>query len=790
MKKLIRTLFLGLSLLLVTQSINARGWYVSNTGDDDAEGTELAPLQTITKINSLFAASSGTRVLPGDSIYFKSGDVWDGTTLVIGKSGTSSDRITITKYGEGDKPIINGFTTISGWTSQGDTIYYKDVSVESNPTFISINGVPYAMGRYPNTNQFLTYESFNTNKSITDTSLPNSPSWVGAGLTIKVDDYRTESKIAILSQVDGLITYSVAGEGNTGLKNGFGYFFQNDIRTLDTFGEWYYNGTRLYVHFDSEDPTDYTVQISIIDNLIYNSNKSYITLDNLNLVGASRSAVRIASFLDEPIVQNLDISYSGYCGIEGRIAFRTGLIDNNNINYSMHCGIYLDSAPDVIVTNNTVRNTTPFLGADITGSSTASSAGIRTNYSDRSLVQYNRVDSSGYNGIYFSSLNALIKNNYITNSVLILNDGAGIYTSGRTHAGRQIVDNIVIGAVGSPLGTPYDGTVAPNYIYRRWARGIYLDSDPIAIITSGNTTSGGDFGIFVGSGDDQQLLNNTSFDNGFGALQIQNYSTMGPPTNMIMKNNIWAAKAVTERSFRAYMPESYVEPAFAIADSNYFIRPISEGSTIQLGIGDVYYTLGGWKTAFGLETNSKIWAGSSLASDTMVKMYINPTKLNDTITVADMLDIDANLVNGEVVIEPYGSIILIHDPDTTTLPPHKPIAYTDSIDLVWRGKLLVYATIGGADSVGTVSERGVVWSTTGVPTTSDNKLIVGSGLGSFTATIRTLDASTTYYVRAYAINELDDPAYGSTFVVNVPVKSYLQRNGVFLEKNGSFLKIE
>ncbi len=63
---------------------------------------------------------------------------------------------------------------------------------------------------------------------------------------------------------------------------------------------------------------------------------------------------------------------------------------------------------------------------------------------------------------------------------------------------------------------------------------------------------------------------------------------------------------------------------------------------------------------------------------------------------------------------------------------------------------------GGAD----ITARGVCWSTTANPTVSDNVTNDGSGIGSYTSSISGLNASTTYYVRAYATNSAG-PAYGT-----------------------------
>ncbi len=82
---------------------NAQGqaYHVSmSTGDDSNVGSATLPLQSLEAINAL---SLG----PGDSILFKAGDIWQGMFWPKG-SGTEADPIFIGRYGEGDRPVIDG----------------------------------------------------------------------------------------------------------------------------------------------------------------------------------------------------------------------------------------------------------------------------------------------------------------------------------------------------------------------------------------------------------------------------------------------------------------------------------------------------------------------------------------------------------------------------------------------------------------------------------------------------------------------------------------------------------
>lgn len=73
------------------------------------------------------------------------------------------------------------------------------------------------------------------------------------------------------------------------------------------------------------------------------------------------------------------------------------------------------------------------------------------------------------------------------------------------------------------------------------------------------------------------------------------------------------------------------------------------------------------------------------------------------------------------------------------------------------------AVLGGSvtsDGNSAVIERGVCYSSSQNPTTANSKLAIGTGTGAFSNTVSGLTGSTTYYVRAYAVNG-KGTAYGA-----------------------------
>jgi hypothetical protein len=114
-----------LLVLLILMPLNAWStiYYISTTGDDGNSGTSAAaPWQSIFKLNR-------TAFVPGDSILFKRGDIWDGAhaaAVIPATSGSAGHPITWGAYGTGPNPVLTSASRRNketDWNYEGNNIW-------------------------------------------------------------------------------------------------------------------------------------------------------------------------------------------------------------------------------------------------------------------------------------------------------------------------------------------------------------------------------------------------------------------------------------------------------------------------------------------------------------------------------------------------------------------------------------------------------------------------------------------------------------------------------------------
>ncbi len=652
---------------------NAATYYISSSSGDDSRTPEQAqnpgtPWKSIGKLNFFF-----NNLKPGDAVLFKRNDVFYGG-IVTAKAGNPTAPIVLGAYGTGAKPVISGFTTAAGWTPIGKGIYESNaLSTGSEVNMVVINGREYAMGRYPNENAtnagYFNFESHTTN-TITDNDQTFDQGWDGAEVAIRTTHWNIDR--GIISAVNGgeitvspgslsKFMYPIGHEGDN-----YGFFFQNSPRTLDQFGEWYYNPSthKLQVYFGDNNPSRYTVQVSSIDTL-FQARGSYYTIKDIAFTGANKYAV----FNNWPGVGNqqyLNCSFS-FNGVDGVFfALKTNLkIDNCVFDHNNSNAIYVGyHNENITISNCTITNTGILqgmlkpdegrrMGFAIYSNTLAGAAGL--------TCTNNQIIKTGYSAISFEGDNNLIQNNFIDSVCLILDDGAGIYTGTFTPKGKtpvvnvnnRVLDNIVDHSLGAPLGA---GRVDNR------AHGYYLDDNANHITLKGNTgCNAGSSGLFIHNANNYTVLDNVFYNNARAQIYWQHDNMGGPVTNGIVKRNKLIAKAPSQKLLSLQSKDNNFNE-FADLDSNSYVAPFNNPVVYMNWFknSEQNYTFAQWKSMFKKDQNTKQVPISDKDADDVILKY-NKTASPQTLGVSGStysgLDSGSNESNGTV--RPFRSVIMV-----------------------------------------------------------------------------------------------------------------------------------
>jgi len=417
-------IFFLLSFILFIFSAKATNYYLSNTGNDANSGMDpSSPWQTLNKLNSF------KNLKPGDNVLFNRGDTFYGS-ITISNSGMAGNPITFSAYGIGEKPVITGFTNVTKWINLGNNIWESTDAVSTLATcnMVVINGANTAMGRWPNSG-YLTYQSHNGNNSITSSSLTGTPDWTGAGIVVRKNHFIID-RSNITSQSGGTLDYSKGS--NYSPTNGFGFFIQNDIRTLDTTGEWYYNkSTNKISIYSTISPNN--VQVSTVDTLILISGKSNVSFDNIKFTGSNTNAI-IIDKSNNIAIQNCQFNFSGmdavYAGTSSYLQISKSFFNQTNNNAISIGGVgatLKDSITNhILISEDTIKNTGTVAGMGKKQDDQTELTAILLQGSNN-LIQNCIIDSTGYIPIWWRGNSSSIINNLITAFGFVKDDGGGIY---------------------------------------------------------------------------------------------------------------------------------------------------------------------------------------------------------------------------------------------------------------------------------------------------------------------------------------------------------------------------
>ncbi|MBN3518764.1 right-handed parallel beta-helix repeat-containing protein [Algoriphagus lutimaris] len=580
-------------------------YFSSIKGDDNRSISEAqnpeTPWKTIDKLNAISSALKG-----GDRVLFAAGEVFYGTINVV-RGGEVGKPIVYTSYGLGPAPQITSLESITEWRSIGGGLYEASLpNLESSVIqILEIDNMPQEIGRTPNS--FSESPYFEIKNVLGTNSITGEGSFgdlTGAEVVLRKNNWIID-RHPISSSSGNRINFESINTAYH-VKSGYGYFIQNHVGTLDSFGEWAYNPTlkTITVFLGSKKPSTITIKVANKDNLVTNNRfVQNITFSKLHFKGSNKSI--------------FSLKYSGNFTIQKSILESAGdhaiyvevvpnlTISDNTIKNNLNGGLFVyHGSPSVKVTNNLFENSMPYQGMGKSSDLTGIALYIASD-SDHSLIEKNQIINTGYNGIHFGGDYTIVKNNFIDTFCVFKQDGGGIYTNAdgqknRNNKGREIIGNIILNGLGN-----IDGNEENVFL----ANGIYADDMAAGITISKNTISNiNGNGLFLHNTNHIEVIDNLFYK--IPTQILASHDPIGTPIRNIVVRENQLSRIYDHEIVMSFNSIDSDIAQFGQIDSNYFLDPYHKNFIFyskEPSDGQIGQTrnLKNWRNTFGYDLNSK-----------------------------------------------------------------------------------------------------------------------------------------------------------------------------------------
>lgn len=691
----------------------------SNTGQSDAQAWA-----TIAKINS-------STFNPGDSIFFNCGDTWR-ETLEVPSDGSAEVNLYFGKYGTGANPRILGSKATTTWTNQGSNVWKTDITF-TNPRSL-----------YPN------YAD---------------------------------------------IVFNESGTERFGI-------YQSTTASLNAAYEWTWSSNYIYVYSTSDPASAYTgIEVQQRQFCISTNDNPYLHFDGID-VGYSANAGydsnndHTVSDQHGCIIENCEIGFIG--GVTGQqfgfgtaIAYSNLTIRNNDIHHCGRRGISINmeynaspyTVHDILIEDNEFHHGSHTTSLDMTVNNGGSSSSIDGVIFRRNLVYEENGASVNYTScqIWFQAYSGTgtMDNIQIYSNVFKYWRENAFNSECRTIKNVYIYNNTFYenNTAGTNLGysytvySDYDNTnlrvyVKNNVFYTTLNHDKQGSGAHVVIYGLNSTHYICDYNLFyrINNTVRTHLINGTSYYMNTITNLPNNWEDNSPtPGNPLF---VSTADLHLQDESPAVGTGVDLNVTYDIEGTPFDADNPSIGAYEHGGVDSTLTDI----LTFTLEEQT----GSATINTTNHTVSIETaygtdvTGLTPTITMDYGATINPTSGSSQNFTNPVTYTVTALDGETTQewvvtvtvddLPPVVPTVSTTEVTSIGN----TTATSGGnvtSDGGGTVSTRGVCWNTATNPTTANDSTKNGTGTGEFTSSLTGLTAGTTYYVRAYAINETGT-AYG------------------------------
>lgn len=693
---------------------NGTVYYVSSSGGNDANtGLSAATaLKTIAKVNTL-------NLQPGDQVLFKCGDTWQAEMLEITRSGSDGNPIVYSSYPANcdNQPVLAGSQPIGGWTPFSGRIFVADLTAGANAGkfALGINQLFRAdtrlpLGRWPNIagsldGGYATIDSAPAANQLVDNELP-AQNWTGARVHIKgMRWYLLNREVTGANGTQ--LTLNTNADCWGGTCQGWGYFINNHLQTLDQDGEWYYDAAtrKVYLYSDQAITEPIAGSVILADNdrswggILLGKDLadaiSYVTVENFAVQNWYRHGIasptnwrnRENSYV---ILRNNTIRDVDGIGIslatwvfdaqDGQDGWRGGnnlQVLNNSIEGANHKGIDTYSKASLFA-DNVIRNIGLIanLGASGMGCGieagggfcTEDGAGIRikvdkaADAGNNNTVRYNRLERIAHNGIDVFGHTNILEYNLIREACYAKGDCGAIRTFGGNDLGSTSVyditirNNVIVDTIGNTDGS--------NQEYRPlFGIGLYIDHYSRDVVAVGNTIIGATIDGILYQDSTGTIQNNTLYGNNAGSMfrgQVGLYN--GPTVIAQFSGNTLYSIQPQARTLIADNRDR-----LQAADSNYYFQPY----LVKQIWADGEKSFAEWQTYSGKDGSSKTnWFTQEAEAEPLSAIFYNDSKQPRTVDLGNVayVDLERNAVVGSITLQPFTSRVLVRTGEAPRQP--------------------------------------------------------------------------------------------------------------------------
>jgi hypothetical protein len=570
-------------------------FYVSPNGDDSTAGTSPAlPWRSLTRVQQ--ALDEGT-VKPGVTVSWQRGGTFPGSLqLTQQHSGTSSAPVTFGAHGTGNAPVLDGGSTLAGWTSAGSNKWTAVcTSCTTRPAGLSIDGVPQPLARFPNADEgdgYRYYSAFAGRRTITDSSLTQN--WVGAELAVRSIAWVIDRQ-PIVAQSGGTLT--IGADTSYDLQAGYGYFIQDHPAALDRDGEWTFNPTtKVITLYSAANPAQRSVAVTSEDVVVSLNGSKNIVMKDLTVRGGQQGNISAENCGNLKLVSVIS-GHTGGTGVRF-VDCSNASINTSQVTDAQDIGVDAQYCANCIVSNNKIQRIALLAGMGLGADGHYLGARIG---GPNGLFEGNTVDGVGYIGVDVRGT-ATVRRNLIRDFNRVKVDGGGIYTYENPDV--VITDNIVTDAPGSTAGIPWT---------TKATHGIYIDDNSERVLVSGNTVARvGGAGVLLHNANNVTVEQNSVASTGESGILLadDDLGSFAVTGLKITKNTIMSDTPdvhVLDAFTRTAVPNTgFLANLGEISNNRYC--GVFERATFRLANngGETITDLTGWQTLSGRDAGSTV----------------------------------------------------------------------------------------------------------------------------------------------------------------------------------------